>query len=95
MRTHLREIERTAKICNRLGLHARAAGKLRNLAAQYQCMIKLVKGRLEVDAKSILGIMALEAAKGAELIIRAWGEDSEQAVAAICRLIADKFGEEE
>jgi len=90
-----REVERVAKICNRLGLHARAAGKLRNLAAQFKCQIKVVKGRVEADAKSILGLMALEASKGVEIKIRACGEDCEEAVTALCALIADRFGEDE
>jgi phosphotransferase system HPr (HPr) family protein len=95
VKTHLREVERPVKICNRLGLHARAAGKFRNLAAQYKCTIKLAKGTMEADAKSILGLMALEASKGSELILRAWGEDSEQAVEALCDLISNRFGEDE
>ena len=49
---------------------------------------------MEADAKSILGLMALEASKGSELIVRAWGEDSEQAVEALCELIANRFGED-
>jgi len=95
IKTHLREIDRRVKICNRLGMHARAAGKLRNLAAQFQCQIKLVKGRIEADAKSILGLMALEASKGTDLVIRAWGEDAEEAVQALAALIEDRFGEDE
>jgi phosphocarrier protein HPr len=95
IKTHPKEVERVVKICNRLGLHARAAGKFRNLAAQFQCTIKLIKGRMEADAKSILGLMALEASKGTELTIRAWGEDSEEAVQALSDLIAERFGEDE
>jgi phosphocarrier protein len=94
-KTHLNEVERTVKIINRLGMHARAAGKFRNLAAQYKSTIKLIKGKMEADAKSILGLMALEASKGTELLIRAWGEDAEQAVAALSRLIEERFGEDE
>jgi len=95
LKTHFNEVERTVQICNRLGMHARAAGKLRNLAAQFQSTIKLVKGRMEADAKSILGLMALEASRGTELIVRAWGDDSEQAAEALCQLIQDRFGEDE
>jgi phosphotransferase system HPr (HPr) family protein len=90
-----REVERSVKICNRLGLHARAAGKFRNLAAQFKCQIKVIKGRIEADAKSILGLMALEASKGVEIKLRACGEDSEQAVDALCALILERFGEDE
>ena len=87
--------ERVIKITNRLGMHARAAGKLRNLASQYKCQIKVIKGKIEADAKSILGLMALEAHKGAELIFRARGEDAEEAVEALAELVRNKFGEDE
>ena len=90
-----RVVERKVKICNRLGMHARAAGKFRNLAAQFNSQIKVVKGNIEADAKSILGLMALEASKGSELILRARGEDAEEAVQALAQLIEERFGEEE
>jgi len=90
-----KEVERKVKICNRLGMHARAAGKFRNLAAQFNSQIKVVKGNIEADAKSILGLMALEASKGSELILRARGEDAEEAVQALAQLIEERFGEEE
>ncbi len=90
-----RVVERKVKICNRLGMHARAAGKFRNLAAQFNSQIKVVKGNIEADAKSILGLMALEASKGSELILRAQGEDAEEAIHALAQLIEERFGEEE
>ena len=90
-----KEVERKVKICNRLGMHARAAGKFRNLAAQFNSQIKVVKGNIEADAKSILGLMALEASKGSELILRAQGEDAEEAIHALAQLIEERFGEEE
>jgi len=90
-----RVVERKVKICNRLGMHARAAGKFRNLAAQFNSQIKVVKGNIEADAKSILGLMALEASKGSELILRARGEDAEEAIHALAQLIEERFGEEE
>ncbi len=88
-------VERRVKIINRLGLHARAAGKFRNLAAQFKSQIKVIKDNMEADAKSILGLMALGAAKGTELILRASGEDAEQAIEELTKLINDKFGEDE
>ena len=88
-------VERRVKIINRLGLHARAAGKFRNLAAQFKSQIKVIKGNMEADAKSILGLMALGAARGTELTLRASGEDAEQAVEELAKLINDKFGEDE
>ena len=90
-----KEAERVVRINNRLGMHARAAGKLRNLASQYKSQIKVIKGKIEADAKSILGLMALEAHKGAELIFRARGEDAEQAVEALAELVRNRFGEDE
>jgi len=88
-------VERRVKIINRLGLHARAAGKFRNLAAQFKSQIKVIKDNMEADAKSILGLMALGAAKGTELILKASGEDAEQAIEELTKLINDKFGEDE
>ncbi len=90
-----REAEATVTICNRLGLHARAAGKFRSLAAQYQSTIKVIQGKVEADAKSILGLMALGACKGTELTLRAAGEDAQEAVKALSFLIENRFGEEE
>jgi len=94
-RPALKEAEAVVRICNRLGMHARAAGKFRSLAAQYQCSIKVIRGRMEADAKSILGLMALGACKDCEFLIRASGEDAEEAVSALVGLVENKFGEEE
>ncbi len=88
-------VEKKVKICNRLGMHARAAGKFRNLAAQFNSQIKVIKGKIEADAKSILGLMALEAGKGTELLLRAEGDDAEEAIQALVQLVEDRFGEEE
>ena len=90
-----KEVVRVVRICNQLGMHARAAGKFRNLAARYKCQIKVVKGKIEADAKSILGLMALEASKGTELLLKAKGEDAEEAIEALAKLVEGRFGEEE
>jgi len=82
-------------IRNRLGLHARAAGKLRNLAEQFQSQITVVSGHTTVNAKSVLGLMALEASQGTQLMLRAEGPDSEQALQALADLIEQRFGESE
>ncbi len=93
--TQAEEIERKVVMRNQLGLHARAAGKLRNLASSFQAEIKVIRGNIEANAKSILGLMALEASNGTELTIRAKGEDAKQAIEAIVHLIENRFGEEE
>lgn len=86
-------IEREIEIVNRLGLHARAASKLVHLAGSYQSDVLLVQDGEEVDAKSILGILLLAAGQGSRLVVRCSGPDEEEALDALTRLIADRFGE--
>ncbi len=88
-------IERKLTLKNKLGLHARAAAKLVQVAEQYKSEIKIVKDSVEADGKSILGVLLLAAPVGSELIFRVDGEDEEEAIKAIEELIEDKFGEEE
>ena len=86
--------ESELQICNRLGLHARAAAKLVHLASGFGCRITLsVKGQ-QVDGKSILGLLLLAAAQGSMLTISCDGTDEDRALAAVGALIADRFGEE-
>ncbi len=82
-------------IINKLGLHARAAAKLIAYASRFGSEIFLIHGNKKVNAKSILGVMMLGAAKGTELTITAEGEDETHALASIVNLINDRFGEEE
>ena len=84
-----------ALIVNKLGLHARAAAKLTHLAGSYQCEIWISRSGRRVNAKSIMGVMMLAAGKGSSVLIEAEGADAEQAIAALTKLIADKFGEGE
>jgi phosphocarrier protein len=84
-----------AAIVNKLGLHARASAKLTQVASAYACEIWLTRNGRRVNAKSIMGVMMLAAGKGSTVTIEAEGADSEQALAAILQLIADKFGEGE
>lgn len=88
-------IEKKVVLKNRLGLHARAASLLVNTAMKFTSSIYLVKDSEEVNAKSILGILTLSASKGSELIIKAEGEDEEEAIKEIEKLIENKFYEEE
>jgi phosphocarrier protein HPr len=86
--------EREFDIPNRLGLHARAAAQLVRLANRYASEIRVRKDGVEVNGKSIMGVLMLAAPKDAKILVRATGEDAEAALAAIGELIAGKFGEE-
>lgn len=82
-------------ISNKLGLHARAASKLTQLASKFKSEISISKGNQKVNAKSIMGVMLLAAGKGSTVILNANGDDSEKALEAIKELFDSKFGEEE
>jgi phosphocarrier protein len=84
-----------AAIINRLGLHARAAAKLTHVASGFQCEIWLSRSGRRVNAKSIMGVMMLAAGKGSTVKIEAEGSDADAALAALTKLIADRFGEGE
>jgi phosphocarrier protein len=84
-----------ALIVNKLGLHARAAAKLTHLAGSYSCDIWISRSGRRVNAKSIMGVMMLAAGQGTSVLIEAEGADAEQAIAALIKLIAEKFGEGE
>ena len=83
------------QIVNKLGLHARASAKLTKLASSFSCEVWLSRNGRRVNAKSIMGVMMLAAGKGAIVIIEADGEGAEAALAALQKLIADKFDEGE
>jgi phosphocarrier protein HPr len=80
---------------NKLGLHARAAAQIVKSASGFASKIVLSKDNLEVDGKSIMGIMMLAAAKGSSILVQVNGDDEEQALAGLERLFKDKFGEKE
>ena len=82
-----------ATIVNKLGLHARASAKLTQIASAFQCEIWLSRNGRRVNAKSIMGVMMLAAGRGALVTVEAEGADSEAAIGALLKLIADKFGE--
>jgi phosphocarrier protein len=83
------------QIVNKLGLHARASAKLTQVASGFQCEVWLSRNGRRVNAKSIMGVMMLAAGKGASVTIEALGKDAEAALAALLKLIADKFDEGE
>jgi phosphocarrier protein HPr len=86
--------ERAIKIQNRLGLHARAAALFVQTATKYKSDVTLEKDGVEVNGKSIMGLMMLAAAKGSEVIVRTSGPDEQEALETIATLIMDKFHEE-
>ena len=88
-------ISRNITIINKLGLHARAASKLVNLASQFSSSVTLQNKGNNVNAKSIMGVMMLAASKGTEMVLEVEGEDEERCFQAIVDLINNRFDEEE
>jgi phosphocarrier protein HPr len=84
-----------AEIINKLGLHARAAAKLTEVAGAFVAEVWLSRSGRRVNAKSIMGVMMLAAGKGSRVLIEADGEDAEAALAALMKLIGERFGEQE
>ncbi len=87
--------QQDAQIINKLGLHARASAKLTQLASSFKCEVKMTRNNRRVDAKSIMGVMMLAAAKGTTIVIETNGEDEAEAMQALLKLINDYFGEGE
>ena len=85
--------EREVRIVNRNGLHARPAAEIVKTASRFKSDITMVRDELEVNGKSIMGVMMLAAEFGSTLVVRASGPDAQQAVDAIATLISAKFGE--
>lgn len=88
-------LKQDVQIINKLGLHARASAKLTQLASQYPCEVWLSRNGRRINAKSIMGVMMLAAAKGATVTIETDGVQEQEAMAAIEALIGDYFGEGE
>ena len=86
-------IRTTAKISNKLGLHARASAKLSKLAGSFKCEVHLSRNGRRINAKSIMGVMMLAAGLGSEVELETEGEDEQAASDALLALIQDKFGE--
>lgn len=86
---------RSITIVNKLGLHARAATKLVTCASGFDAEIRVVRDTYSVNAKSIMGVLTLAAAKGTELVIETEGPDENDAMDAIAALIDGRFGESE
>lgn len=95
MAVESQKVERRFEIVNKLGLHARAAAKLVRLANRFTSEIRLEKEGLEVNGKSIMGVLMLAAHRESLISVSALGPDAHDAVDAIGGLIAEKFEEEE
>ena len=89
-------LERDVTVVNRLGLHARAAARLVRTASAYGSVVRLERADrgASADAKSILSVLMLAAVRGTRLRATAEGADEEEALSAVCALIAGGFGEE-
>jgi len=88
-------LQREVEIINKLGLHARASAKLTQVAGQFQAGVWMSRNGRRVNAKSIMGVMMLAAAKGSKVVIETEGSDEAEAMAAVAGLIAARFDESE
>jgi phosphocarrier protein len=88
-------LQREVEIINKLGLHARASAKLTQVAGTFESDVWLSRNGRRVNAKSIMGVMMLAAAKGSTVLVETDGADEGDAMNAITALVADKFGEGE
>jgi len=89
------EARRTLEIVNKLGLHARAAAKLVDLASGFESRVRIRRDDREADAKSIMRVMMLAASRGTRIEVVARGVDATEAVDAIAHLVAGRFDEPE
>ena len=85
--------ERSVQIVNKLGIHARPAAEIVKCASKFKSNITIVRDDLEVNGKSIMGVMMLAAEFGSSILVRAEGEDDVGAIDALAAVIADGFGE--
>jgi phosphotransferase system HPr (HPr) family protein len=86
-------VEKELWVENRLGLHARPAMKITNLALQFKADLVLEKDSLQVNARDLLAILALDCPQGTRLVLKACGPDAGEAAVALSQLFARKFGE--
>jgi len=86
-------VEREIRIVNRNGLHARPAAEIVKVASRYRAEVTIRRDDMEVNGKSIMGVMMLAAEFGSTLCVRATGPDADEAVDALTALVASRFGE--
>lgn len=82
------------RIRNELGLHARAAARMVQVARQFRAEVRLIKDGAQVDGKSILDVLSLSCPRGTEVVLLTLGPDAEEALRAVGGLIEQGFGEE-
>lgn len=87
-------VEKEIVVKNKLGLHARPSALFVRQASKFKSDITLIKDGVEVNGKSIMGLMMLAAEMGSKIIIRADGEDEEKALDALVTLFENKFDED-
>jgi len=85
--------EQSVQILNKNGLHARPAAEIVKAASKFKCEITIVRDDIEVNGKSIMGVMMLAAECGATITLRAHGPDADDAIAALASIVERKFGE--
>ena len=88
-------LQQEVEIINKLGVHARASAKLTQVAGRFKSNVWVSRSGRRVNAKSIMGVMMLAAAKGSTLIVETDGPDEQEALDAVSRLIASRFEENE
>ncbi|MDH5534174.1 MAG: HPr family phosphocarrier protein [Betaproteobacteria bacterium] len=88
-------LQREVEIINKLGLHARASAKLTQVAGNFKSEVWVSRNGRRVNAKSIMGVMMLAAAKGSKVVVETSGPDEEAAMQTLEQLIAERFGEDE
>jgi len=88
-------LQQEVEIINKLGLHARASAKLTEIAGRFKSSVWVSRSGRRVNAKSIMGVMMLAAARGATLVVETEGPDEQEALAAVTRLISSRFEENE
>jgi phosphocarrier protein HPr len=86
-------MERTLRVVNENGIHARPAAEIVKVAAKFHSDITLARDGLEVNGKSIMGVMMLAAEYGSQIVVRANGDDAEAALNALADVVSSKFGE--
>ncbi|MBT9590645.1 MAG: HPr family phosphocarrier protein [Thiobacillus sp.] len=86
--------QRDVEIINKLGLHARPSARLTQLASSFKSDVFMARNGRRINAKSIMGVMMLAAAKGSTVTLETNGEDEQEAIDALAGLITSGFGEE-
>jgi len=87
-------VERTVRVTNRAGLHARPAAEFVKMAGKFKAEIELVRAGIKVNGKSIMGVLMLAAEHGSQITIRGTGTDAADALTALADFVERGFGED-